>query len=124
MATFGSYGNLGGELVSVNELNSSIPVPDGGTVSNVVFYTVPVGRYALITRIVNGDNSVPYNLTGVSFSVNTGTINNVPISTTGLEMSLLLNEGDSITFSGSQPFFTGSTINALIDSLIFEYRKP
>lgn len=123
MATFGSYGNLGGELVSVIEHAPSFVVPNGGNIT-VNAYTVPAGRYALITRIWFDDNNPLYGLTN-TFSASIGLPNNIDISSSiSLEMSLLLNEGDSVVVNSAQPFSTGFNITLLLNFLIFEYRKP
>ena len=123
MATFGSYGNLGGELVSVVEHTPNFIVPSGGSVT-VTAYTVPAGRYALIARAWFDDDSSLHNLTH-NFFANIGLPNNIAItSSISLEMSLLLNEGDSIIVNSQQPSFTGSNITSFLNFLIFEYRKP
>ena len=126
MATFGSYGNLGGELVSVVEVNQAI----GGTTTTV--YTVPTSRYALVVirYIVTGlvGTFVRFNYSGFYFEYGNRSFypaqftNNTEsmASAVGLAENVqdnfepkLMNEGETITVNSSN-----------INFLIFEYRKP
>lgn len=120
MATFGSYGNLGGELVNVIEVNELNNGPTGGGTASTVNYTCPTGRYALvITRnfsLVNnsGTCNLQFIYSGTSTFQYTG---NLSYNESTMK-DKILSEGESIV--------TNRTLNGQtnINFLVFEYRKP
>lgn len=122
MATFGSYGNLGGELVSIVEVDSST----AGTV-----YAVPTGRYALVVirYMVTGliGTFVRFNYSSFFFEYGNRAFYPAQYSQNAPSAEVaggndqtpddfqpkLMSEGETITISGSA-----------VNFLIFEYRKP
>ena len=120
MATFGSYGNLGGELVSVVEVNELNGGPTGGGTASTVNYVCPAGRYALVIMrnfsLVNnlGTCNLQFNYSGT----NTFQYNGNASYNEATMKDKILNEGENIT--------TNRTLNGQtnVNFLIFEYRKP
>lgn len=122
MTTFGSYGNLGGELVSVVEVDSS---------TAGIVYTVPAQRYSLVvirymsTGLIG--TFVRFNYSSSFFEYGNRALypaeyfKNAPSAevsggndqTPDDFQPKLMNAGESITISGSS-----------VNFLIFEYRKP
>ena len=122
MATFGSYGNLGGELVNIVEIDFNVSAN-----STVTAYTVPVGRYAfVVVRVavaqssnvipIAGNSSIVFNY---SPSNTSGYVATSGVSVSAFDDNKMMNEGESIVHSG-----TSATVNRRGNFLIFEYRKP
>lgn len=129
MATFGSYGNLGGELVNIAEVNVSTT---SGT--QTVSYTVPAGRYALVVirsvsmtavnfcRIIfnYSSNDFIYESSAtqpVNYSVNYPSFDNANDLAHDFQPKLM-NEGETIEH------LAGALGTTAYNFLIFEYRKP
>lgn len=122
MATFGSYGNLGGELVSVVEVDFSVSAN-----STVTAYTVPSGRYAfVVVRVavaesansfpIVGNSNIIFNYSGANSS---GYIGVGGVTVSAFDDNKMMNEGETITHSGDS-----ALVNRSGNFLIFEYRKP
>lgn len=116
MATFGSYGNLGGELVNVVEINSSLISVISPTAT---LYTCPSGRYALVIL----RNFSLGSLTSIQFNYS-ASLNFVYQQNTNYNESTMkdkiLNEGEDIVLN--RP--AGAIASSAVNFLIFEYRKP
>ena len=135
MATFGSYGNLGGELVSVVEINQNL----AGTIGTTTSYTCPAQRYALVvirnlfigyTGGFGGSGSILFNFgTGNTFSYNSATeTRNISFSINHPSAQATTNVNDNFD---PKLMNEGETIQHLLNNnsmqynfLIFEYRKP
>lgn len=114
MATFGSYGNLGGELVQITEIQLTSSRPIGA--STTTLFTVPIGRYALVIER-NSTTTEVANLT-CNYSIATGTTTYLINDTEGR----IANEGEAVNIVSNNTAFV--PLNANINILIFEYRKP
>ena len=136
MATFGSYGNLGGELVSVVEVNQNL----SGTVGTTTSYACPVGRYALVVirrlfiaysgGIGGASGNIFFNFgAGNAFMYNSATeTRNISFSTNHPSAQATTNVSDNfdpkLMNEGEFIQHTVTTGTLQYNFLIFEYRKP
>lgn len=136
MATFGSYGNLGGVLVNVVELNINI----SGNVATTTSYTCPAGRYALVVirnlfigylgGIGGGSGIINFNFgAGNTFSYNSLTeTRTISFSTNHPSSQATTNVNDNfdakIMTDGETIQHTLSNNQLSYNFLVLEYSKP